>query len=205
MLEAVNVACVRGDRPLFSGLSFTLNPGDLMHVIGPNGRGKTTLLRTVCGLTRPAEGEVRWHGTPIRQAGDAYFSELLYVGHLNGIQYELTLVENLQALACLAGEADRERCIDALARLGLAAYRDFPAKILSQGQKRRLALARLLVLRRRLWVLDEPLSALDVATTEMMTELFAEHLEADGMILLTSHQELAGELEGVVQVSLEMS
>jgi heme exporter protein A len=204
MLEAVNVACVRGDRPLFSGLSFTLEPGDLLHVVGANGRGKTTLLRTVCGLTHPAEGEIRWNGTPIRATGDAYLSELLYVGHLNGIQYELTLVENLQALACLSGAADRDRCTDALARMGLAAYRDFPAKILSQGQKRRLALARLLVLRRKLWVLDEPLSALDVATTEMMTELFAEHLKADGMILLTSHQELAGELVGVVQISLDL-
>jgi heme exporter protein A len=204
MLEAVNVACVRGDRPLFSGLSFTLGPGDLLHVVGPNGRGKTTLLRTVCGLTRPAEGEIRWNGTPIRAASDAYLSELLFVGHLNGIQYELTPVENLQALACLSGAADRDRCIDALTRMGLAAYRDFPAKILSQGQKRRLALARLLVLRRKLWVLDEPLSALDVATTEMMTELFAEHLAADGMILLTSHQELAGEIAGVVQISLDL-
>jgi heme exporter protein A len=204
MLEATNVACVRGDRPLFSGLSFTLEPGDLLHVIGPNGRGKTTLLRTVCGLTRPAEGEIRWDGTPIRTAGESYLSELLFVGHLNGIQYELTPVENLQALACFSGTADRDRCIDALTRMGLAAYRDFPAKILSQGQKRRLALARLLVLRRKLWVLDEPLSALDVATTEMMTELFAEHLEADGMILLTSHQELAGEIAGVVQISLDL-
>jgi heme exporter protein A len=204
MLEVTSLSCVRGDRPLFVGLSFTLGAGGLLHVIGPNGRGKTTLLRSVCGLTRPAEGEILWNGTPLRAAGEAYLSELLYVGHLNGIQYELTAVENLQALACLSNGIDRERCVEALARMGLAAYRNFPAKILSQGQKRRLALARLLVLERRFWVLDEPLSALDVATTAMMTELFEEHLDRGGMILLTSHQELAGEIERVVRLSLEM-
>ena len=203
MLEIENLSCVRGDRPLFSDLSFTLRAGDLLHVVGPNGRGKTTLLRTVCGLTRPAEGEIRWNGAPIRAAGEAFLGDLLYVGHLNGIQYELTAVENLRALACLSNGVDRDRCVDALEQMGLAAYRNFPAKILSQGQKRRLALARILVLERKLWVLDEPLSALDVATTGMMTELFAMHLSRGGMILLTSHQELAGDIASVVRLNLE--
>lgn len=203
MLEIENLSCVRGDRPLFSDLSFTLRAGDLLHVVGPNGRGKTTLLRTVCGLTRPAEGEIRWNGAPIRAAGEAFLGDLLYVGHLNGIQYELTAVENLRALACLSNGVDRDRCVDALEQMGLAAYRNFPAKILSQGQKRRLALARILVLERKLWVLDEPLSALDVATTGMMTELFATHLSRGGMILLTSHQELAGDIASVVRLNLE--
>ena len=150
MLDVTNLECVRGDRPLFRGLSFAVRPGEMLHVVGANGSGKTTLLRTLCGLSRPAAGEIRWHNADIRELGDDYHQQLAYVGHLNGIQGELTARENLLIAACLAGATGPADTDAALAQVRLAAYRDFPAKILSQGQKRWLALARLAVARKPL-------------------------------------------------------
>lgn len=204
MLDVTNLECVRGDRPLFRGLSFAVRPGEMLHVVGANGSGKTTLLRTLCGLSRPAAGEIRWNNADIRELGDDYHQQLAYVGHLNGIQGELTARENLRAAGCLAGTAATDTGIDAaLARLGLAAYRDFPAKILSQGQKRRLALARLAVAPKPLWILDEPFSALDTHSLDTMTALLSDHLATGGMIIITSHQDLAVEFKTVVSVKLD--
>ena len=203
MLEVVELECVRGDRPLFSHLSFRLKPGELMHVTGVNGSGKTTLLRTLCGLTRPHTGEIRWNGSRIRDLGDDYRGQLAYVGHSNGIQGELTPVENLRANACLGGNADIARIGNTLKRLGLAAYHHFPSKILSQGQKRRLALARLAIQQKPLWILDEPLSALDVDSVALMTEIILEHLAQDGLVIMTSHQEVAVETKTVLQIQLD--
>jgi heme exporter protein A len=203
LLEVIELECVRGDRPLFSNLSFRLKPGELMHVTGVNGSGKTTLLRTLCGLTRPQTGNILWNGSPIHTLGDDYRSQLAYVGHSNGIQGELTPVENLRASACLGGSADADRIADVLVRLGLAAYHHFPSKILSQGQKRRLALARLALQQKPLWILDEPLSALDVDSVALMTEILLEHLAQNGMIIMTSHQEVDVETKTVLQIQLD--
>lgn len=203
MLEVIDLECVRGDRPLFTHLSFRLNPGELLHVTGANGSGKTTLLRTLCGLTRPAAGEIRWQGSTIHEIGDDYRGQLAYVGHSNGIQGDLTPEENLRAAAGLSGSPDTDRIVKTLERLGLLAYLRFPAKILSQGQKRRLALARLSVQQKPLWILDEPLSALDVDSVALMTEILLEHLASDGLIVLTSHQEIAMETKTVRQISLD--
>ena len=203
MLEAVDLECVRGDRPLFSHLSFRLKPGELMHVTGVNGSGKTTLLRTLCGLTHAATGEVRWNGSTIHELGDDYRSQLAHVGHSNGIQGELTAEENLRAAACLGTAADTTRIQETLERLGLAPYRHFPSKVLSQGQKRRLALARLAILRKSLWILDEPLSALDVNSVVLMTEILMEHLARDGLIIMTSHQEIGVETKTMLQLQLD--
>jgi heme exporter protein A len=201
LLDVTNLACIRGDRPLFSHLSFALKPGELVHVTGANGSGKTTLLRTLCGLSRPAAGEIRWNGADIHDLGDDYRGALAYVGHLNGNQGELTLRENLRVAAGIAGH---ETAPDtALEQVGLLAYGDFPAKILSQGQKRRLALARLLVAHKKLWILDEPFSALDARSTEVMNALLSAHLAAGGMIVLTSHQDLAIELRTELSVALD--
>ena len=202
-MEVVELECVRGDRPLFSHLSFRLKPGELMHVTGVNGSGKTTLLRTLCGLTRPHTGEIRWNGSRIRDLGDDYRGQLAYVGHSNGIQGELTPVENLRVNACLGGNADIARIGNTLKRLGLAAYHHFPSKILSQGQKRRLALARLAIQQKPLWILDEPLSALDVDSVALMTEIILEHLAQDGLVIMTSHQEVAVETKTVLQIQLD--
>ncbi len=203
MLDVTNLECVRGDRPLFRGLSFAVRPGELLHVVGANGSGKTTLLRTLCGLSRPAAGEIRWHNADIRELGDDYRQQLAYVGHLNGIQGELTACENLLVAACLAGATGPADTDAALAQVGLAAYRDFPAKILSQGQKRRLALARLAVIPKPLWILDEPFSALDTHSLGTMTALLSGHLATGGMIIITSHQDLAIEFKTVVSVQLD--
>jgi heme exporter protein A len=203
LLEVVELECVRGDRPLFSHLSFRLKPGELLHVTGVNGIGKTTLLRTLCGLTQAAHGEVRWHGSTIRELGDDYRNQIAYVGHSNGIQGELTPVENLHAIACLDGNDNTAAIQDTLARLGLGAYHHFPAKILSQGQKRRLALARLAIQRKPLWILDEPLSALDVTSVALMTDILLEHLARRGAIVMTSHQEIAVETKITLQIQLD--
>ncbi len=201
MLDVTNLACVRGDRPLFSHLSFALKPGELVHITGANGSGKTTLLRALCGFSRPAAGEIRWNGTDIHALGDDYRGALAYVGHLNGIQGDLTLRENLRVAAGIAGQNTAPDA--ALEQVGLLAYGDFPAKILSQGQKRRLALARLLVAHKRLWILDEPFSALDARSTGVMNALLSAHLTAGGMIVLTSHQDLLIELHTVLSVKLD--
>ncbi len=199
MLEAVDLECVRGDRPLFSHFSFGLAPGELLHVRGRNGSGKTTLLRTLCGLSRPAAGEVRWNGADIRALGDEYRGQLTYVGHSNGIQGELTPTENLRVDLSLSGNTDNELIRTTLERLGLAPYHHFPSKVLSQGQKRRLALARLFVQKKPLWVLDEPLSALDISSVTLTSELLVEHLERGGMIVMTSHQEIEVETGSVLK------
>ncbi|BAV33220.1 cytochrome C biogenesis protein CcmA [Sulfuricaulis limicola] len=200
MLEAVDLECVRGDRPLFSRLSFSLKPGELMHVTGVNGSGKTTLLRTLCGLTRAHAGEIRWLGNAIHKLGDDYRAQLAYIGHANGIQGDLTPVENLHVATSLSGDADHARIGTTLERLGLAAYHHFPSKILSQGQKRRLALARLLVEHKPLWILDEPLSGLDVDSVALMTNILIEHLSQGGMIVITSHQEIDVDTKSILHI-----
>lgn len=202
MLEAVDLECVRGDRPLFAHLSFSLKPGELLHVTGANGSGKTTLLRTLCGLTHAHAGEVRWHGTAIHKLGDEFHAQLAYVGHANGIQGDLTPVENLSVAASLSGGADSTLIGATLERLGLMAYHHFPSKILSQGQKRRLALARLVVERKPLWILDEPLSGLDVDSVTLMTTILKEHLAQGGIIIITSHQDINVQMKTVLQIRI---
>lgn len=191
MLEVVDLACRRGDRQLFSGLSFDLEPGTLLHVRGRNGSGKTTLLRALCGLLAPDAGEIRWNGESTRGLGDEYHADLLYFGHLNGIKSDLTGIENLRVSATLDGDSvGDERLWSALDQMGLAGFEDLPTKVLSQGQKKRVALARLLVSEAPLWILDEPFTALDVDAVDALQTLIAEHVAADGMVVLTTHQEV---------------
>ena len=203
LLEVLNLSCARGDRTLFRELSFRLQPGELLHVTGRNGSGKTTLLRTLCGLTRPLEGEARWGGANVRALSDDYRTQFAYVGHLNGIQGDLTPAENLRASAELVANVDDARILAALERVTLDTHQDFPAKILSQGQKRRLALARLLVQDKTLWVLDEPLAALDARSVELVSDILREHLARSGMVVLTSHQELDIDMRARRTLSLD--
>ena len=190
MLDVIDLTCHRGDRPLFRGLSFNLRRGALLHVRGANGCGKTTLLRTLCGLTQPASGHVHWQGQSIHEQFDAYRQQLCYIGHGNAIHGDLTSLENLQFEACLAGE-DRSEAHPELSALGLGRVAGLPSKLLSQGQKRRVALARLSILKRTLWVLDEPFAALDSGAMQQLSAVLAQHLDRGGMCLLTSHQEVA--------------
>ena len=190
LFAARGLACMRGDRTLFAGLSLELAEGQALHVRGPNGLGKTTLLRALCGLSRPARGEVRWRGELITDLADDFTAEVAYVGHLNGIQGDLTAGENLEvARRVFARRTTPPQVVsEALERVGLRAIADRPARYLSQGQKRRLALARLLVLRRPLWILDEPFTALDAASVAGLSALIGEHLAAGGLALIVSHQ-----------------
>lgn len=191
MLQVVDLACRRGDRRLFSGLSFALEPGTLLHVRGRNGSGKTTLLRALCGLFTPEAGAIHWQGEDSR-ASERYRADLLYCGHLNGIKGDLTGLENLRIAATLDDNpVEDERLWSALAQMGLAGGEDLPTRALSQGQKRRVALARLLVSRAPLWLLDEPFSALDTDAVDLLRRLIAERITDGGLVVLTSHQEIA--------------
>ncbi len=191
MLEVVDLECTRGDRKLFSGLGFSLVEGELLHLFGHNGSGKTTLMRTLCGLIQQSAGEVLWNGTPIRKQGEEFTREVIYIGHKNGIKDDLTGVENLCISSTLDGfPVSEEEAWDALERMGLRGHEDLPTRVLSQGQKRRVALARLLVNRAKLWVLDEPFTALDKAAVEYLQEIIRSHLDRGGMVILTTHQEV---------------
>ncbi len=192
MLEVLNLECQRGDYRLFSGLGFTLQPGELLYLHGHNGSGKTTLMRTVCGLIQPTEGEVRWEGESIYSLREEFSRNLLYIGHLNGIKDDLTGLENLQVASRLDGlSITQEQAWDALGQMGLQGREDLPVKVLSQGQKRRVALARLLLNSCRLWVLDEPFSALDSSALELLQRVIKGHVDGGGMVILTTHQEVA--------------
>jgi heme exporter protein A len=199
MLEVTKLECRRGDRRLFSGLDFALDAGTLLHVRGRNGSGKTTLLRTVCGLFTPDAGEIRWQGESIRRLGEDYRQDLLYFGHLNGIKGDLTGIENLAVAATLDGDdVNRPAIWDALGRIGLKGFEDLPTRMLSQGQKKRVALARLILTRSKLWVLDEPFTALDVDAVTLLQSLISAHVDAGGLAVLTTHQEVpltSGQIE----------
>jgi heme exporter protein A len=204
MLEAESLACERGGRLLFKSLDFALAPGTLLRVAGPNGAGKTSLLRILCGLARPAAGRVLWSGENAHALGEDYTGRLLYLGHLSAIKEDLTPRENLRFALRLSGlERPAEALDAALARLGLAGREDVPARYLSQGQKRRAALARLALAQPLpLWILDEPLAALDVHAIDTVIALVNAQLDAGGIIVLTTHQEIALERAGVVRVLL---
>ncbi len=191
MLEVVDLECTRGDRRLFSGLGFSVHPGTLLHVHGRNGSGKTTLLRALCGLLQPQAGEIRWNGENIRSLKEDYCREVLYLGHLNGIKNDLTGIENLRVSATLDGDRVQDGQVwDALKHIGLAGFEDLPTRVLSQGQKKRVALARLLLSSARLWILDEPFVALDLAAVDLLQSLIARHVAEQGMVIMTTHQEV---------------
>jgi heme exporter protein A len=187
LLEAVDLAAERGERELFYGVSFRLDAGCALQIEGPNGAGKTTLLRTLCGLHLPTEGEVRWCGEALPASRFDYAREMLYVGHQAGVKDELNPEENLRMASSLRGDASSMEPTAALERLGLSAIGDRPCRTLSAGQKRRVALARLLVSRATLWILDEPFTALDPAGRLDVEQLLASHAAAGGMAVLTTH------------------
>jgi heme exporter protein A len=191
MLEVAGLECIRGDRRLFSGLEFSLDSGELLYLHGHNGSGKTTLLRAICGLIAPSHGEVLWKGQNIRRQRDDFAAEVVYIGHKNGIKDDLTGTENLRIACKLDGISLSEpEAWQALETIGLRGHEDLPTRVLSQGQKRRVSLARLLVNRSPLWILDEPFTALDKAAVELLQSVIREHVANGGMVILTTHQEV---------------
>ena len=190
--RAVNLAAERGDRTLFEQLSFELAPGQLLQVTGRNGTGKTTLLRILSGLSRPRDGQVFWGSEPIQSVDGGTGLCLAYLGHANAQKDDLTALENLTLIGQLAGSATTPTAaLEILERIGLAGFDDIPIRFLSQGQKRRVALARLLLQQRPLWILDEPYAALDVQVIDVLKHTIEQHLAQGGMIIITTHQTVA--------------
>ena len=176
---------------LFKDINFILEAGELLQVNGPNGSGKTSLLRILCGLAKPAYGEIQWRGNFIQSLDEEYHSVITYLGHLNGVKDNLTAIENLCISCALAGnEIDEKKAYGALQYMGLGGREVLPVKVLSQGQRRRVTLARLLVCSTVLWILDEPLVALDNAAVDLVQRLLEQHLEQGGMVVMTTHQEI---------------
>jgi heme exporter protein A len=203
MLQGISLACVRGDRELFKDVNFSLESGGLMQVRGPNGSGKTSLLRMLCGLSNPAAGEILWSGTSIRDLNGDYFATMTYIGHLSGTKDDLTVIENLRISSALAGfEINDAQASEALGYMGLAGREVLPVKVLSQGQRRRVALARLLVCETSLWILDEPLVALDVLAVKLIQGLLEQHLKQGGMVVMTTHQEIDLTAKSTTQLHL---
>lgn len=188
-LQVQDLTCVRGDRKLFSNLSFSLSSGDCLHVRGENGVGKTSLLRLLTGLSKPEAGQVLWNQESISKQANQYHRNLLFLGHRDALKEELSALENLQIYATLDGiTLPVEKALAALWRFGLRGRENLPVNYLSAGQKRRVLMARMLTRHAKLWILDEPFNALDVNAIARLEELMVEHLASGGLLVLTSHQ-----------------
>lgn len=203
MLSVHSLACERGDKKLFENLSFEVEARHALHVHGPNGAGKTTLLRALCGLVAPAAGRICWDGEDIQSLREEYFRRVSYFGHLNALKDELTGLENIVLALGLAGQSVDETVVsDMLARLGVEACQDLPVKVLSQGQKKRVALARIMLAGTPLWILDEPFTALDVNAVDVLSRMIVDHVSNGGMAVLTTHQDVGLALNQVRHIHL---
>lgn len=192
VLEAHGLCCVRGERELFSSLDLRISAGNCLHVRGENGVGKTSLLRLLTGLSKPESGEVLWGNQSIALDPIAYHRELLFLGHRDALKEDLTALENIQMYAALDDIAlPQEKALAALWRFGLRGRENLPVNCLSAGQKRRVLMARMLTRQAKLWILDEPFNALDTQAIQEMQNLIVEHLSVDGLVVLTSHQEVS--------------
>ena len=191
MLEAIDLAARRGSSRLFSSLSFSVEPGSALFITGANGTGKTTLLRILAGLGAPFAGTVRWRGVDVAPFAQSLREDVVYGGHLPALKDELSAEENLATLVALMGETVVPGNLrDALASVSLDRQAGLPARALSQGQRRRLGLARLTLTHRPLWLLDEPATALDTAGIALLKRLLTGHLERGGCALVATHQPL---------------
>jgi heme exporter protein A len=190
LLEAREINCWRGDRHILRDVSFGVRAGEFLKLTGPNGVGKTTLIRIVCGLLPPESGAVLWRGKQVRSSNDDFHIEMAYLGHLNSLKADLTARENLLYLAGLRQSLTEAEIDAALDRVGILSRGDLVARSLSAGQKRRLALARLLLSGATLWILDEPVTNLDTAGIELVEELITEHVNKGGLALSAAHQRL---------------
>ncbi len=201
-LEAVALACERDWRLLFEQLELRLEKGQMLQISGPNGSGKTSLLRLLCGLMQPTAGQILLQGQPLESKRSELARNLLWIGHAAGIKGLLTPEENLAWLCALHQPADREAIWQALAQVGLRGFEDVPCHTLSAGQQRRVALARLYLAPPPLWILDEPFTALDKHGVAQLEAHLARHCEQGGLVVLTTHHTLAEKPAGYRELDL---
>ena len=192
ILEARSIACVRGERELFSGLNLQLFPGECLHIRGENGVGKTSLLRLLTGLSSPDAGQILWAGKSIKEDAQTYHQDLLFLGHRDALKEDLTAIENLRMYAAIDGvDLTDEAALQVLWRFGLRGREDLPVNCLSAGQKKRVLMARMVCRRAQIWILDEPFNALDVQAVQELLDLIVDHVANNGSVVLTSHQPLS--------------
>jgi heme exporter protein A len=185
----------RGDRHVLKGVSLQVAPRQLLHISGPNGTGKTTLLRVVCGLLRPEQGQVSWGGKSISSIRLEYQAALAYASHEPALKADLTALENLRFAVGLKRQVETRELRARLEQTGVAGCADLPARVLSAGQRRRVAMARVLAMGAALWLLDEPFTNLDAAGTELMSGLLRSHVEGGGAALVVAHHTLQIDVE----------
>lgn len=206
MLEVESLSCERDDRSLFTNLSFSLSSGEILQIEGANGAGKTTLLRIIAGLTSNYSGKITWQSQPLADILAEFRLSCFFLGHKPGLKPELSPVENLRwRLQVVNSYPQPQKIIHALGQVQLAGYEDVPCSHLSAGQLRRVALAGLLVSHSRLWILDEPFTAIDVNGVAWLEEQLLSHARKGGMALVTSHQPLKLTSDYLRRILLEHS
>ena len=202
-LSVSGLTCERDERILFESLDFTVSPGDLLQISGPNGAGKTTLMRVIAGLSLDFRGDIFWGGEPVEEDRPGFQTSLLYMGHQPGVKSTMTPEENLQwAMGLHRTDLTRAEIWDALEKVKLRGYEDVPCYQLSAGQNRRVALARLFLARQKLWILDEPFTAIDKFGVAELEQTLVDHARNGGMVMMTTHHEMNVDYSGFRQLVL---